>query len=76
MTVYFLTAIVYNTREMAKRVAKLGLKKTRYQVYLNDDVHNALQRYIKDNFVPGTRVVTATIRNALVYFLKGKGYLK
>lgn len=69
--VYKLTKIAYNLREMAAKDDKA----TRYQIYLPESIHLALQKYIEDNFVPGSRVVTATIRNAIVTYLKARGYL-
>ena len=47
----------------------------RLQVYLPEDVQQALDKYIADEFPPSKRVVTAVVSKAVAEFLEKKGYL-
>ena len=49
-------------------------KPVKHQIYLGGELQEALDRYIKENYAPGSRVVTAIFRRAMMEFLKGKGY--
>jgi len=51
-------------------------KQVKYQVYLGDELHNAFQRYMQDNFPGDSRVTSALIRKLLVDFLSKEGYLE
>ena len=54
---------------------KLVKDKTKlFQVYLGGDLLDAFQKYVKDNYPPGTRAQTAIFRRAIMEFLKGAGY--
>ena len=50
------------------------IKLIKYQVYLGEELQQTLERYIRDNYAPGTSVKTAIIRKALIEFLKKEGY--
>lgn len=49
-------------------------KPIKYQVYLGDELQEALEKYIRDNYAPRTQVKTAVIRKAVMEFLKKEGY--
>ena len=46
----------------------------KYQIYLGDELQEPLERYIQDNYAPGTHVKTAIIRKAVMEFLRKEGY--
>ena len=45
------------------------------QVYLPANIKNALDRYAKEKFSGGSRVISAIVRNALTEYLEKAGYL-
>ena len=45
-----------------------------YQIYLDKDLQTGLEAYISDNYTPDSRVTSATIRAAVMEFLKKRGY--
>jgi len=49
-------------------------KPTKYQIYLGEELQESLERYMKENYPPGSRVKTVVFRTALIEFLKNKGY--
>ena len=59
---------------MAEKVVEEASKQTKYQVYLSEELHNAFQRYMQENFPGDSRVTTAIIRKALAQFLQKEGY--
>ena len=52
---------------------KPGLIK--YQIYLGEELQEALEKYIEENYEPGSRLKTAIIRKAVAEFLRKEGYL-
>lgn len=49
-------------------------KPIKYQIYLGEELQESLERYMKDNYAPGSRVKTVVFRKALMEFLKKEGY--
>lgn len=45
-----------------------------FQIYLSGGLLAALQKYLRDNYPPGTRAQTALFRRAIMDFLKSVGY--
>ncbi|KKK52922.1 hypothetical protein LCGC14_3100030 [marine sediment metagenome] len=59
---------------MNSKVVEKKTKLTKYQVYLTKDLQEAFIRYIREQYLPEDRVVTAVIRKAIAQFLKKEGY--
>jgi len=53
---------------------KLVVTEDKVQFYLGEKLQEAFERYIQENYPPGTRVRTAVVRMALMEFLKNRGY--
>lgn len=47
----------------------------RLQVYLPENLQQALDKYIATEFSPDSRIVTAIINKALTEFLEKRGYI-
>ena len=59
---------------MGIKVAENKPKLIKYQVYLGSKLQEPLERYIQDNYAPGTQMKTAVIRKAVMEFLRKEGY--
>lgn len=59
---------------MDTNVAETKPKPIKYQVYLGDELQQALERYIQDKYGTGASVKTAIFRKALIEFLRNEGY--
>ena len=55
-------------------VENTGQRDKLYQVYLGQELEEALKRYTSDKFPPGTRVTTSIIRRSVAEFLEREGY--
>lgn len=55
---------------------KLVVTEDKVQFYLGEKLQESFERYIEENYVPGTRARTAVFRKALAEFLEKEGYYK
>ncbi len=60
---------------MNKKASTWQTENYKLQVYLPANLKAALDRYAKEEFSGGSRVVSAIVRNALSEYLKKAGYL-
>jgi len=53
---------------------RLVVTEDKYQFYLGEELQESFERYLKENYAPGTRARTAVIRIAIMDLMKKKGY--
>ncbi len=59
---------------MSKDEAENKPKPIKYQIYLGGELQESVERYMKENFPPDSRVKTIVFREALMDLMKKKGY--
>lgn len=60
---------------MNAKASRWGPRDYKLQVHLPEDIKVALDKYAKEKFSGGSRVISAIVRNALTEYLEREGYL-
>ena len=61
---------------MSKSEAESKSKPIKYQIYLGEQLQELVERYMEENFPSGSRVKTIVFKEAMMDYMRKKGYYR